>query len=369
MLKGIQVVVADDDEMSLAMLSTVLGGLSVQCTAVTNGKEALAALEANPDTDVVLLDLHMPVMDGFEVLSHCKSNPILSDIPFIVLTANRDEKLKSLKLGAADFLAKPYDMEELELRILKLVQWRRLTQSAKQAKNEFLAIASHELRTPMNQIIGLTELLDGENLGDEQREFIGLLKYAAGSMTGIIRDILNYAQLDQGAASALVEPFSLRSTINNALNSLQESVDKSAIRLNLTIAADVSDALVGIPFYVYKVFSILLENAIKFSTGGDIGMVRLGINRLSVNRVKRLAHGFVNRRMRVDGVDHRIDRRLGLHRQHRFADQFERLRPDDVDAQNLAMLLVRHDLHEAVVRPRMVALLFAANGNLPTFTA
>jgi len=273
MLEGIRIIAADDDKMSLEMLSTLLVSLGVHCTAVANGREALDALEADQDTDLLLLDIQMPVMDGFEVLSHCKANPCLSDIPVIVLSAERNEKFNALRLGADDFMAKPYDQDELELRITKLIQWRRLTQSSKRAKNEFLSIASHELRTPMNLITGLAELLDGENLGVEQRELVDQLKHATSSLTGIIRDILNYVQLDQGVVSAMVEPFSLRAMVQRALDSQKEAVRQSGVRLEFRISDDVSDALNGPSFYVYKVFDILVENAVKFSSEGEVGIV------------------------------------------------------------------------------------------------
>ena len=270
MLNGIKIIAADDDIMSLKMLETGLGSRGVHCTTVTNGREAMEALESNPDTDILLLDLQMPIMDGFEVLLQCKGNPYLSEIPIIVLAGDRHDKLKSLKMGANDFLDKPYDLEELELRITKLVHSSRLAQNAKRAKNEFLNIASHELRTPMHHITGLAGLLDGENLGDEQRQLIDQLKQEAGNLTDIIRDILNYVRLDQGAALASVEPFSLRATVQNVLEAHKKDADERRATLELSITDDVSDALNGPSFYVYKVFSILVENAIKFSSEGEI---------------------------------------------------------------------------------------------------
>ena len=272
MLNGIRIIAADDDMMSLAMLSALLESLGVLCTAVTNGREALDALEAHPDTDIVLLDIQMPVMDGFEVLSQCKANPCLCDIPVIVLSAEHHEKFNALKLGADDFLAKPYDLDELELRITRLIQWRRLTQSSRRAKNEFLTIASRELRTPMNHIMGLAEHLHGKNLDNEQRELVDQLKQATGSLTGTIRDILNYVQLDLGSVSAMVEPFSLRAMVQRALDSQKEALRQSGVRLEFSIAEDVSDTLNGPSFYVYKVFDILVENAVKFSSEGEISI-------------------------------------------------------------------------------------------------
>jgi signal transduction histidine kinase len=269
MLHGIQAIIADDDEMSRAMLSLTLGEHGVLCTAVANGSEALDALNSNPNTDIVLLDIQMPVMDGFEVLSHYKGNPYLSGIPVIVLTANHAEKIKSLKLGADDFLAKPYDLEELKLRIIKLVHSCRLAQSSKRAKKDFLSIASHELRTPLNHIMGLAEILNDEPIGSEQREIIGLLKHATSELTNVISDILNYAQLDHGALGTL-EVFSLRGAVERALTAQERVAERKGIQLTCCIADDVSDALYGPTFLVQKVFFILLDNAVKFASKGEI---------------------------------------------------------------------------------------------------
>ncbi|MEI6213537.1 MAG: hybrid sensor histidine kinase/response regulator [Desulfuromonadales bacterium] len=270
MADRIKVLAVDDEEMSLAMLSTVLIGQGMECLTANNGRAALDVLESTPDVDIVLLDLQMPIMDGFEVVSYCKGNPYLCDIPIIVLAADRQEKLKSLKLGGDDFLAKPFDLEELELRISRLIQSRRMLQSAKQAKNEFLTIARNELRTPMLTITGLAENLDGSVLSGSQRELVNQLKQTTGRLTGIIRDILNYVQLDHQALDAIVEPFSLRSTIQSAIDSHRELADQKGLRLILDITADVPDALIGPSFYVYKACDIVLENAIRFSSDGEV---------------------------------------------------------------------------------------------------
>ena len=273
MLEGINVLAADDDEMSLEMLAETLESRGAFCARAANGREAMEVLESNRDIDIVLLDLQMPVMDGFEVLSQCKGNPYLNDTPVIVLATNHHENLKSLQLGADDFMAKPYNLEELELRINKLVQARRLTNAAKQAKCEFLSIASHELRTPMHQIIGLGELLSGEKLGSEQQELIGLLKDATVDLTNTVKNIMNYIQLNQGAVCTSNEPFSLRATVQNALEAQEDSAHKKGIKLRFCIADDVSDALIGPSFYIRRVLGILLENAIKFSSDGEIHLV------------------------------------------------------------------------------------------------
>lgn len=270
MLLEIKVLVVEDDMTSREMLSEILVNKGALCTAAVNGREAMEVIDFNPDIDIVLLDLNMPVMDGFEVLAQLKSNPYLSDIPVIVLATDHHEKLRSLKLGADDFLAKPYNPEELELRISKLVASRRKEQSAKHAKNEFLSIVSHELRTPTHNIMELADLLEVENLDSEQRDLIKLMKKRAGCLTSTIDDILSYVQLDHRAAGTIVEHFSLRATTQAALESQEELARLKGIKLVLHIADDVSDRLHGPSLYVQKVFSILIGNALKFSSDGEV---------------------------------------------------------------------------------------------------
>lgn len=270
MLQRIKILAADDDMMSLEMLRTILERRHGECTKVVNGRAAMDALENSPDTDIILLDLQMPIMDGFEVLAECKGNPYLCDIPIVVLAGGHQDKLKSLKLGADDFLAKPYNAEELELRIVKLIQSRRSAQSAKQAKNEFLAIANHELRSPMHQIMGLCELLVSTKSGSETQELAGLLKGATNNLTNVVTDILNYVQLDTATASALLEQFSLRATVHGVIAALSEAAQRKGLTIKLHIADNTADALNGSSFYVYKAFSILLDNAVKFSSDSDV---------------------------------------------------------------------------------------------------
>jgi signal transduction histidine kinase len=279
MLQGIKLIAADDDEMSLEMLATMLAGSGVHCTTVPNGRKAMEVLESDHGTDIMLLDLQMPVMDGFEVLSQCKGNSYLKDIPIIVLAANRDEKLKALKLGADDFLAKPYDLDELELRISRLVIARRRAQIAKRAKDEFLAVASHELRTPMHVIIGLSELLNFKEMDSNQREVIDRLKDATWGLTETIRNIINYVRLDEGSPEAVKGEFSLREMVGDAVHSVKKHATEKGCELALEIAEGTSDTLVGTPFYLHKVITILVENAVKFSSGGTI---RIAINEESL---------------------------------------------------------------------------------------
>lgn len=125
MLDNITILAADDDPMNLMMLEAILARLEVRLLQAANGQEVLELLVGNADVDVVLLDLQMPLMNGIEALEHIKANSQWQHIPVIVVTADRQEVNRTLALGANDFLAKPYNPDELRLRLMNHVRSKR----------------------------------------------------------------------------------------------------------------------------------------------------------------------------------------------------------------------------------------------------
>lgn len=113
----IKILAVDDQEFNLDLIELAFKeSPDVEIMWATNGQEALHVLEKDPDYHVILLDLAMPVMNGFETLQQIRAHPIWSQIPTIVVTANSEEKHRALQDGASDFLSKPIDVEELKLR-------------------------------------------------------------------------------------------------------------------------------------------------------------------------------------------------------------------------------------------------------------
>jgi len=142
MVKPLQILAVDDLELNLAMIEAMLTGAdgleNMTLLRARNGREALDLLADHPGIDVVLLDLQMPILDGFETLAQLKSHPEQREIPVIVTTVNRFEATRCLSLGANDFLAHPYDPQELRLRVLNHVNMRRLLKDS-QRREEALA--------------------------------------------------------------------------------------------------------------------------------------------------------------------------------------------------------------------------------------
>jgi len=127
----IKILAVDDDLFNLEIVKHILSDIDCQFIKAFNGCEALIALEANPDTDLILLDLEMPVMDGYETIQKLKQNFTWKDIPVIVVTSGSNEVTRILALGANDFLAKPYNPDELRLRVMNHVRGKKLTDFAR----------------------------------------------------------------------------------------------------------------------------------------------------------------------------------------------------------------------------------------------
>jgi putative two-component system response regulator len=135
MFDQITILAVDDDSMNLEMLELMLSELDCSLLKAFNGQEALQLMEMEPHIDVVLLDLEMPVMDGYETIKRIKQSFSWRDIPVIVVTAGTSEVTRMLALGANDFIAKPYNPEELRLRVMNHVRSKKLSDMAKDMNN------------------------------------------------------------------------------------------------------------------------------------------------------------------------------------------------------------------------------------------
>lgn len=117
MLNDRKILTVDDDNFNLEIMQAMLEGFFATIYKATNGQEALDLLETTPGIDIVLLDLQMPVMDGFETLKRIKQDVNLANVPVIVVTADQREVTRVLGLGANDFITKPFNPDELRLRV------------------------------------------------------------------------------------------------------------------------------------------------------------------------------------------------------------------------------------------------------------
>lgn len=143
---------------------------------------------------------------------------------------------------------------------------------ANRLKDEFLANISHELRTPMNAIIGMTELALSEAVSSEVRDYLGTVKDSAQVLLGLLNDILDFSKIESGKFAFEEQPFRLRDMLAATVEPLQVQANQKGIALDHTVADAIPDFLIGDPLRLRQVVTNLISNAIKFTERGGVQM-------------------------------------------------------------------------------------------------
>ncbi len=277
-----KILVVDDMAINLELIKSVLnleGHFSL--VMVSDGKSAIRKAKTN-HFDLILLDIMMPEMDGYEVCNILKSYPTTKDIPIIFLTALNGPKdiQKAFRYGAVDYILKPFSREELISRVnlhisLKrtreeLIKAKRSAEAAAEAKAIFLANMSHELRTPMNGIIGMVDILKRTELTDAQYEYLNIIESSGETLLSIINDILDLSKIEAGHMELEKIPFSLYDEIRRVANIMQVIADKKKLTVRLHIGKEVPPYVKGDPVRMKQIIINLVNNAIKFTEKGNI---------------------------------------------------------------------------------------------------
>jgi signal transduction histidine kinase/chemotaxis methyl-accepting protein methylase len=288
------VLLVDDHEENLIALEAVLGDLGCGLVRARSGNEALRCLLKHKFA-VMLLDVQMPEMDGYEVARYARDNPHTREVPIIFLTAaNQTEAamLRGYGSGAVDYLLKPFNpsvlrskvrvflelahsRQRLAMTMRELEQARHEAERASQFKSQFLANMSHELRTPLNAIIGFGELLEDQQSGSltsQQAEFVQHIVGSGKHLVALMNDILDLARIEAGRVEIRRERVVTAPLIESARDIVRPMAVKKGIDLVCNLDGPLPDAQLD-PVRVKQILYNLLSNGIKFTPAP--GQVRL----------------------------------------------------------------------------------------------
>ena len=281
-----------DDSAQLRYLKTrILQRVGYEVVEGSSGAEALRLVkELMPQ--LILCDVKLPDMSGIEVCRRIKSDPISAGIPVVQISATfvaEEDEREGLKGGADIYLTEPLEPKELETVVSILLRLRRTeaealekeraareqAEEATRLKDEFLANLSHELRTPMNIIIGWAHLLRAGPLNDEQKHRAAeSIERAARSQAQLIEDLLDVSRIVTGKFRLQMQEVDASSVLRLAVESLRLVAHSKQVVLNVMQPA--SPAVVrGDPDRLQQVIWNLLSNAVKFTPAGGCVDVQL----------------------------------------------------------------------------------------------
>lgn len=303
-----EILVVDDNPANLGLLDILLKSKGYKVRPVTGGVSALQAAKSSPP-DLIMLDINMPDLNGYEVCKRLKADEVLKDIPVLFISAldNPLDKIKAFECGGLDYITKPFWMDEvlarvtthLNLRRLQLdvemhnarleesvrIRTREITEARDQlveanarlaildkTKSDFLSLISHELRTPLNGLFGITELILHEcHSLPSMEELYELFNQSREKILTILEDSLLLTQIDVEGGKFACTAVSLSSVLLKAKESVLDFA--KSYHVDIGPIPIVSETVIGKPDLLIKALEALLETAVRFSKpGSDINI-------------------------------------------------------------------------------------------------
>jgi len=315
------ILIVDDTLENLQFLSDMLRQNGYSVTAAADGPTALM-IAVNEPPDLILLDIRMPEMDGYEVCTHLKSDTKTKNIPVIFLSAldELQDKIRGFSLGGADYIAKPFQdeevlarvnthislkrmhrslelqnillqqeiaerqkaeeslkkaNEELEIRVqertAELLKAKNAAETANRAKSAFLACISHEFRTPLNPVIGLTDfLLKEARPGSREEEFLSMIAASGRQMLGMVEELIELVRLEADGIQLKKHHIELMSFLHSAAANLSYAAGQKGLKVRHETDDAVPAQIVTDSELLNTILDRLGKNAVKFTEKGEI---------------------------------------------------------------------------------------------------
>ena len=283
--------VVDDDATNRDVLSRRLRRQGHVVTTASNARDALDLMRETP-FDLVLLDIIMPDMDGYEVLGEMKADEVLSHIPVVMISALHEVQsvVRCIEAGAEDYLAKPFDPTLLKARIEACLEKKRgrdretvlfeqlqknyqRLQEVEKLRDDMRNMIVHDLRTPLTSVIVGVEMLEKHGkLSESQRQMITIAAGGGRTLLGMINDLLDVEKMESGASLLQYEELSPAALVADAVEQVRSLADDAEVALQIEIAP-------GLPLFpgdsnkLTRTLVNLIANAIRFTPAGTVTVI------------------------------------------------------------------------------------------------
>ena len=290
-----KILIVDDEPSNVSLLEHMMMQEGYEHLHSITDPTQVLELFSKVEPDLILLDLNMPKMDGFQVMEQLKERDPESRVPILVLTALKDEKTRwrALREGAKDFLCKPFELTEASLRIKNLLEMRMLHQRV-QMHNELLEeqvlirtselertteelssfayIASHDLQEPLRKIIVFGDRLASRFdsvLNEAGRDYIDRMQKSALRMKSLIDDLLHFSRVT--THSTPFQTVDLNEVVLEVLSDLEVQIERTQGRVEV----DTLPSVEGERFQMRQLFQNLISNSLKYHRDEVVPVVKI----------------------------------------------------------------------------------------------
>ncbi len=297
------ILIVDDTPENLQVLSATLCELGYKVRGVISGKMAIRAARSGAP-DLILLDIKMPEMDGYEVCRQLKADPKTSEIPVVFISALDEvlDKLTAFQVGGVDYVTKPFHVAEVLARIEHQLTIQRLKKqliarnkelqeeiierkkaeeaaaAASLAKSQFVANMSHELRTPLNAILGFTQVMSRDSLlSHENLENLRIINRSGQHLLELINDVLDLSKIEAGIIGLDERSFDLYQLLDTLEEMFEIKAEIKKMQLRFSVEANVPQYIKTDEKKLRVCLINLLGNAMKFTHDGGRIWLRVSV--------------------------------------------------------------------------------------------